>query len=631
MFFGFPLALWAFSALPALGAIYWFRNRYKPYTVSSLLLWDQFSLARGGGRKAQRLNTTILFFIEMLILILLALAAALPMLPISSAVRNIAVILDDSFSMQASSDSFNVRQNAIDAVMAEFGSFGRTRMTLIAAGEKPGQLAANISSKTELEKALQSWTCNSYRSDISQAIALAQSLVGSEGDIMVISDHPPQNPLADDDNIFWRSVGDLTRNTAIVNAVRTNRGEKDEMYIELANFKPDQSSLQMNVSVSSQNTEPVIIDTRTIDLPAKSTEKIRFSLPATENDIYIEIATEKDSLALDNSVLLVHSPRPRVRAAYQLNDPQTARLFTQAIEASDLCELVTAEPELLITDLAANLAISPGPVRLVVIKEPDAVSFTGPFVVDQADDMLAGTWLDSVIWAASRDFSGFDDSQPTTEPTTESSAEPVTEASQPDIVKPTVPGRPLVMAGENVLLSAISRNDNRNDYIMRWNPEFSTLQNSVNFPVLVANIINQVITARPGAVIVNYVLGQDMRFNVPDSATEIEIISPTGESSKFDLTLFSDKIFYYPASLNGIYTFVARNDDSQLLSCRMSVNSISQVESDLTECAKEQSGKMASLFNDSTIYSKCSWLFALLSVVMLAVHSALLKKSGGSL
>ena len=96
-----PLALYGLLALPALAAIYLLRNRYRPQTVSSLLLWLDPHEQREGGPRIDRLQTPLLFLIELLILALLALAAARPYVPISGGGRPLVVVLDDSFSMLA--------------------------------------------------------------------------------------------------------------------------------------------------------------------------------------------------------------------------------------------------------------------------------------------------------------------------------------------------------------------------------------------------------------------------------------------------------------------------------------------------------------------------------------------------
>ena len=62
--FTFPLAFIALLAVPALVAIYWLRNQSRERHVSSLLLWLDERQMWEGGRRIQRLQTPLLFFLE---------------------------------------------------------------------------------------------------------------------------------------------------------------------------------------------------------------------------------------------------------------------------------------------------------------------------------------------------------------------------------------------------------------------------------------------------------------------------------------------------------------------------------------------------------------------------------------
>ena len=71
-FLTYPLALMALASLPALAAIYILRNRFRRRTVSSLLLWNFHVQSKAGGAKVHRLQLPLLFFLELLALVLAA-------------------------------------------------------------------------------------------------------------------------------------------------------------------------------------------------------------------------------------------------------------------------------------------------------------------------------------------------------------------------------------------------------------------------------------------------------------------------------------------------------------------------------------------------------------------------------
>ena len=102
--FTFPLGFLSLLAIPGLIAIYLLRTRSRRYPVSSLMLWVDQQQARQGGLRVERLQTSLLFFLELLAIILLALAAAAPIIRTTRGAIPLMVVLDDSFSMLAGTD-----------------------------------------------------------------------------------------------------------------------------------------------------------------------------------------------------------------------------------------------------------------------------------------------------------------------------------------------------------------------------------------------------------------------------------------------------------------------------------------------------------------------------------------------
>src|SRR4051812_19591336 len=102
----YPLALAGLAVgVPALLAIYWLRNRFRRRVVSSLMLWADAREARAGGTRLHRLQTPLLFLLELAAVGLLVLAAADPQVRTRQGARPLVVVLDDSFSMLAGGDA----------------------------------------------------------------------------------------------------------------------------------------------------------------------------------------------------------------------------------------------------------------------------------------------------------------------------------------------------------------------------------------------------------------------------------------------------------------------------------------------------------------------------------------------
>src|SRR5262245_62029316 len=110
-----PLALFGLLAVPALIAIYWLRNRSRTRIVSSLMLWMEQRQLKEGGLLIQRLQTPLLFFLELLSILLLVLAAAEPLVRAGHGTSPLVIVLDDSFSMLAGAPD-STRRRAEEAV-----------------------------------------------------------------------------------------------------------------------------------------------------------------------------------------------------------------------------------------------------------------------------------------------------------------------------------------------------------------------------------------------------------------------------------------------------------------------------------------------------------------------------------
>ena len=126
--FTFPLGFLSLLAIPGLIAIYLLRTRSRRYPVSSLMLWVNQQQARQGGLRVDRLQTSLLFFLELLAIILLALAVAAPIIRTTRGAIPLMVVLDDSFSMLAGTDE-TPKSRAITAIEEQIAAQGFNPLT----------------------------------------------------------------------------------------------------------------------------------------------------------------------------------------------------------------------------------------------------------------------------------------------------------------------------------------------------------------------------------------------------------------------------------------------------------------------------------------------------------------------
>ena len=236
--FGAPLFFIGLASLPALAGIYWLRNRFRRRSVSSLMLWVQHRQPKEGGRRLTRLQTPLLFFLELLALLLLVAAATGPMVLSRRASRPLIVVLDDSFSMLAGSDS-SPRDRGREAVLREIGRDSAYSVRFILAGASSRLLGRPVTSTAEAAAMLDRWTCASPLANLDKAVALASEIGGTAARILVVTDHPAPDELPEGSRVQWWAFGLPKTNVAFVNAVRSRRDRKERCLFEIANLSEE--------------------------------------------------------------------------------------------------------------------------------------------------------------------------------------------------------------------------------------------------------------------------------------------------------------------------------------------------------------------------------------------------------
>ena len=194
--FAFPFALIALLAIPALLAIYWLRNRAEDRKVSSLLFWLDEKQRWEGGPHINRLQTPILFFLELLAILLLAAAAADSLVRSAGRGRPVIIVLDDSFSMLAGNDQ-SVRTLAMRAIEKELRGNRYDTIRFILAGESPQLLGEAANNIDQAVKLLQNWRCGAPAAKLEEAITFAFEFGDQRARALVVTDHAPRHDLGD--------------------------------------------------------------------------------------------------------------------------------------------------------------------------------------------------------------------------------------------------------------------------------------------------------------------------------------------------------------------------------------------------------------------------------------------------
>lgn len=577
-----PLALLGLTALPTLAAIYLLRSRWRRQEVSSLMLWGQFFRAKGGGRKIDKIQTPLLALLELLALALASIAAAGPMIHRPSAHRPLAIVLDDSFSMLAGGAD-SARSRAISAIEKQLQSGMHLPVHLVLAGPRPRVLDRGLSSPSQCISALNNWRCQSDANDIQRSVVLAQSLAGSEGCVLVVTDQPPAENAAAG-NVRWLSVGRKMPNAGFVNAAMSDSAGDSTVLLEVANF----AEQPRNVNVRLQNAH--VDGGGEFAMTIGASQAASFMAKTLDASAAVKAEIDDDALTIDNSVTLLPQTRQPLRVKVAVSEPNLQAAVTKAVEATGLAKTVASQEELLVSDAAGPVqAGGPEAWQFQLIREQETACYAGPFVVDAMHPLARGLNLQGVVWAAG--------------------AGPLA-------------GRAVVLAGDVPLLSEMSLLDNRRIIRMKLNPSLSTLQEWPDWPALWWNTMRWRQSMRSGPDRVNARLGQTVRFSLPTAGQRQATVSlPDG--TKRQLSSAEGVIAFEP-ELAGLHCFTTESAEHRVM-----VNAMNRDESDLSRC---QGGQWGSWLEPRIVqmdYAPLAWIAALLALAALVLHMRLLSRHSG--
>jgi hypothetical protein len=575
----YPLALLALVALPALAAIYIFRHKFRRRKVSSLMLWQFQVQAKAGGAKIHRLQLPLLFFLELLALLLLVTAATGPRWNLPQSTRPMIVVLDDSLSMRAGGGAESPRAKAIAFLESSVKAKPPPSIRLLLAGKEPRVLGAPVQSWAEARQLLDQWSCWSADSSIPSAITLASELGNQQANILVLTDHPPENRDLGG-RLEWRAFGVPLDNLAFVNASRSAHGDQDRCLLEIANFSSRPREAQIRIESGTN-----AIQTAAISLGARERQRLVFNVPATANVLSAFI--DEDAFPEDNRVQLLAPVRKRVRVRVAVTNEALSELIVRTLEATGLRASISENPELVIHQSAGPQG-GPDAWSLRWVDSGEMSAYTGPFLIDTSHPLAHGIALHGAVWAAP------------------------SATNAPGTV-------PVIMAGNVPLLSAREDAVGRRHLTLNIDPSLSTVHNTPDWPILFWNLLHWRASQAPGLQENNFRLGADV--TVQTTGEPLRLTLPDGTHQSFAQT---DGPLVLEALMPGLYSLAMGAAELSF-----SVNPLAADESDLSARATGHWGEWQDEDLRRYEYASVLWMFVLGALAVMVCHLVLIARGKG--
>jgi hypothetical protein len=563
------------------------RMRSRKLIVSSLLLWIDQRTTDTGGRVWQKIRTPLAFFVELLVLLLLVLAAANPLWPREGTLP-IVVVLDNSYSMQAvhKDDDSQTTQDLARRRLATLLENESLNAQIVLAGRHPLLLSERFNTAKSLDQLEPYWKCIEPAADLDAAITLARQVGGLGTRVLVITDQVSQEKVKPDDEtinltpdqettedtktpeadskekettekkpdekkepqkteptlqeqVRWVSVGRDLPNLAIVSAVRrdaANENGQGRAIVEVANLSHNPITSQMFVRLGERQLDQ--------PLSVKPGEIHRFTVPITNSHDDLELTLPTDALELDNRAILLPESVAQIRAKVSVKDKDLRKDLLRALRATGRVKIVENHPQIRFSD--TRLKPRNGCWDVFLLSEKDQESILGPFVLEKTSELLEGVTLKGIVMCQSK--------------------------------KLAMPGRPLVASDSATLVSLDILPDESQRLYLQYSPGKTTLLDSVDFPILVWNLLRWREGGLPERCRSNVRLGEAIRLRLKKGRQHVEQVTPA--KNIVPLKIFDDAAIF-TCDTPGRYEIVLDKGTNVAHQLPLSSNILFRDESDL--------------------------------------------------
>ncbi|OJH42573.1 vWA domain-containing protein [Cystobacter ferrugineus] len=465
MSLGFPWGLLALGALVPLVAAYFLRRKQKPVVVSALFLWRTPRPRAEAGPRFERFTREASLLLEMLAVVAAALFLADARWGERERARHLVLVVDGSLSLSARgadgvSGVERVRVEAARRVEEERA----TRVTVLVSGGVPRVLAGPEAEPSRALAALESFRTLGADHDVAPTLRWAQELAGPGQRVHFLTDAPPGPGVAVPDTVRWTALGEPRDNVGLVSAWRRDEGSTATVTLRVARWGtgPEETEVRVVARPGPGAVEGTERRER-VRLPEEGAATLRFTFESAGD---VEVFLPPDSLPEDGVVRLPPAVERPLRVAWAtgLEAPVRSALerFFSVVPG---VELGPAEGALVVGPRGSDAGVTVGVGGAVR-------TFVGPFFAEKGHPLLDDVQLGGVRWAAG--------------------------AEAP-------PGRPLVTAGEAVLLSEEEGRVHLNVDLSR-----SNVQRTSAWPVLLGNVVREARRAREGFTRRQFPLGEPL-------------------------------------------------------------------------------------------------------------------------
>ena len=312
-----PLALIGLVGLPIIVAFYMLRLRRRDLPVGSTFLWQQLVRDVEANAPWQRLRFSWLLLVQLLIALVVVVAAARPFMTVESDLAaNVVLIVDTSASMAADEDGGSriaLARQAAREVVGELPQGGR--VTVVAADDSARVLVSETDDRAAALAAIDGLEATQVPGNLTDAFALASALAARDSDstVVVVTDAnaDPLPRVGIGAPIRVERVGETDANQAVaaLSALRRSGGAQVDLFVAVSNPSSTDASRRLEVYADGE-----LVDARQLAIPAgQRSDAIVSSVPAAATLVEARLSGD-DALAADDRAFALVPQEGSVRA-----------------------------------------------------------------------------------------------------------------------------------------------------------------------------------------------------------------------------------------------------------------------------------------------------------------------------
>ena len=335
------LGLWSLLILIPFIILYLIRPKPKDKVIPSLMFLIKEKRNINQSAFFRNLIRNFLFFLQLIILFLLAISIAKPYFikEFDVASKNTIIVLDSSASMLTSYKGKSRFEKAIEIAKDNL----KGDISIILAADVPRIILDKGNKKKALE-ILNSIKPLHTTTDIGDALLLAQDLLENEkGKIIVLSDFVQthgSDPLvvrkaitSKGNEVEFINLGGEVKNVGIIDVDLT----KYDAMVYIKNFNKNQENVKLELVSNGK-----VVEKKELTLDPNSIEGVKFSLPKGISKINLKL---NDDFYVDNT-LYISSPLKRKVDVLLITNSEGTNLEVALFSSKDV-NLVVAKPPVL--------------------------------------------------------------------------------------------------------------------------------------------------------------------------------------------------------------------------------------------------------------------------------------------